>query len=58
MGEGISAHFKGFGGLAWAHVGPRWLKIALNHLFELRKWSKNNLGKNHIRPLLDPQVTP
>ena len=41
------AHFKGFFGLAWAHAGPRWLKIALNHLFEHPKWSRNNFGKNH-----------
>ena len=39
------AHSKAFLELAWAHVGPRWLKIALNYLFEHPKRSKNNLGK-------------
>ena len=29
------AYFKAFLELAWAHMGPRWLKIALNQLFEL-----------------------
>ena len=26
------AHFKAFWELAWANMGERWLKIALNHL--------------------------
>ena len=41
------AHFKAFLELAWAHVGPRWLKMALNHLSELSKWSRNNFGKKN-----------
>ena len=41
------AHFKASLELAWAHVGPRWLKIALNHLFEHPKWYRNNFGKTH-----------
>ena len=42
------AHFKGCWELAWANMGQIWLKLALDHLFELPKWSKNNFGKNHF----------
>ena len=36
------AHFKAFWELAWANMGQIWVKIALDHLFELPKWSRNN----------------
>ena len=52
------AHFKGFWDFAWANIGQKWLKIALNHLFEHPEWSRNNFGQNHFSPLLDPHVTP
>ena len=52
------ALFISFGAFAWANMGQIWLKIASNHLFEHPKWSRNKFGKNHFRPLLDPQVTP
>ena len=51
------AHFKAFWELAWANMDQIWLKIASNRLFEHPKLSKNNFGKNHFGPLLDPQVT-
>ena len=39
------APFQGSLGLAWASMGQIQLKIALNHLFEHPKWSRNNFGK-------------
>ena len=51
------AHFKGFWDVAWATMGQQWLEIALNHLFEHPKWSRNKFGKN-LGPFLDPPVTP
>ena len=54
----IGQGFKAFLELAWAHVGPRWLKIALKHLFEHPKWCGNHFGKNHFRPHSDPPATP
>ena len=36
------AYFKGFWDLAWDNVGQILLKIALDHLFEHPKWSRNN----------------
>ena len=40
------AHFKAFWELAWANMGQIWLKMALNHLFEHRKWGcKGNAGE-------------
>ena len=41
---------------AWAHMGLRWLQIAFNHLFEHPKRCRNNFGRNHFGPLLDPPV--
>ena len=42
------ADFKALWELACANMGQRWLKMALNHLFEHRKWSTSNFGKNHF----------
>ena len=42
------AHFKAFWELAWASMGQRWLKMALNHLFEHQKWLTNNVRKNRF----------
>ena len=46
IGRPKTAHFKAFWELAWANMGQKWLKIALGHLFEDPKWSRNNFGKN------------
>ena len=50
--------FKASFQLARAHVGPTWLKMALNHSFEHPKWCRNTFKKNHFGQLLDPQGTP
>ena len=42
------AHFQGFWELAWANMRHKWLKIAVNHLFEHPKWSGNSLGKSFL----------
>ena len=39
------AHLQAFWELAWAKMGQKWVKIALNHLFEHPKWCRNNFGK-------------
>ena len=39
------AHLRAVLELAWAHVGPRWLKITLKHTFEHPKWPGHNFGK-------------
>ena len=47
--------------LACANVGPIWLKIALNHLFEHPKWSRNDFGKKFLTtfgPIGDPVTLP
>ena len=51
------AHFKALWELALAHVDPRWLKIALNHLFELLKLSRNNFEKNHFHHFWTHSIT-
>ena len=38
--------------------GPKWLEMALNHLFEHPNRSRNSFGENHLWPLWDPQVAP
>ena len=48
------SHFKAFFERAQVHVGPRWLKMALNHFFEHPNRSRNTFGKNHFWPLLGP----
>ena len=40
------------------NMGQRWLKIALNHLFEHPKWSGNNFGKNHFSTTIGPTDDP
>ena len=48
------APFKAFLEIAWANMGQKWVKIALNHLFEHPKGCRNNFGKNHFRLTSDP----
>ena len=42
-----NAYFKVFWEFAWANMGQIWLKVALNHLVEHPKWSRNNFGKKN-----------
>ena len=49
--EFLNCLFQGFWELAQANMGQKWLKMALDHLFEHPKWSRNNFGKiffNHF----------
>ena len=49
---------KAFWELSWDDTGPKWVKIASNHLFQHPEWFRNKFGKNHFRPLFDLRMTP
>ena len=43
---------KAFGEYAWANMGQKQLKAALDHLFEHPKYLRNKFGKSHFGSLL------
>ena len=52
------AHFKAFSDFAWVNMHQRWLKIALNHLFEHQKWITHTFGEKSCSTTFGPTCDP